>query len=176
MSGEEIETIKSLTAKFAEAFEARDFAALGNMYADDAVICPPVSNIVTGKGGIQSFWQQNDNIQGFNFRSIVVKQLSENVMRVVGTVAMRVKPPQQDVDEFGAGNAPFGEIASKYIFIWQKQGGEWKIDSSIWNRIGTRRSPFAGPSGPRRAFQNTPGGGMGPGGGGPPRGGGPRGR
>jgi len=82
------ETIETLSKQFSEAFKARDFAALGSMYTNDAVLCPPNSNMITGKGNIQAFWERNRAIQNLSFDSISVKALGDNVMRAVGTLRL----------------------------------------------------------------------------------------
>jgi len=186
MANDDSATIEALTNKLAEAFNARDFAAVGAMYANDAVICPPNSNIVTGKGNIQSFWERKRMIQGMSFESISVKPLGESAVRTVGTLSLKVG--RQNAGPRAAA-APQNAINAKYVFVWQKIGDEWKIESSIWNRIGPARTaglpaPAAlrtGGMGPRGAGQGPHGGprggGLGPGGG--PRGaggpgGGPR--
>ncbi len=190
MANDDSATIEALTNKLAEAFNAGDFAAVGAMYANDAVICPPNSNIVTGKGNIQSFWERKRMIQGMSFESISIKPLGESAFRTVGTLSLKVG--RQNAGPRAAA-APQNAINAKYVFVWQKIGDEWKIESSIWNRIGPARTaglpaPAAlraggmGPGGgPRGAGQGPHGGprgsGLGPGGG--PRGvggpgGGPR--
>ena len=60
----EVATIEALTNKFAEVFNARDFAAIGEMYTNDAVLCAPSSNIIIGKGNIQSFWERKRHDSG----------------------------------------------------------------------------------------------------------------
>lgn len=87
-----------------------------------------------------------------------VKALGENALRAVGTMTLRLMRPNDPAE---AGRA---QIKAKYILVWQKIEGEWKIDSGIWNRIGpTQTRGLPAPSAIRA-------GGFGPGGG--PRGGG----
>jgi ketosteroid isomerase-like protein len=171
------ETIEALTKQFTEAFRARDFAAVGNMYTNDAVICPPNSNMITGKGNIQSFWEQNGRILALRFDSMSVKPLGETAMRVVGTFSIEVRSQPQGGGSLAAAGPQSREVNVKYIFVWQKIGEDWKIESSIWNRIGPERGSFPMPAAIRRLPQNNPGGGMGQGGpgGGMGPGGGPRG-
>ena len=175
MNSPETETIEALTKKFTEAFGARDFAAVGSMFTIDAVICPPNSNMISGKGNIQSFWERNGMIRALRFDSMSVKSLGENAMRVIGTFTMQIRFQQQGAaGSLAAAGPQSREINAKYVFVWQKVGDEWKIESGIWNRIGPERGNFPMPAAIRRLPQNNPAGGMGPGGGMGPRGG-PRG-
>jgi uncharacterized protein (TIGR02246 family) len=172
--GQETAKIETLTTQFTQALRARDFAAVGNMYTDDAVMCPPSSNIIIGKGNIQSFWAQNGIIENLHFDTMSVKPLGENAMRVVGTLTLQVKSAQNG-GTLAAGMPQLREVSAKYVFVWQKIGDQWKIESSIWNRLGPVRGNFPLPAAIRRAAQSGPGGGgMGPAGG-PGGGMGPRG-
>lgn len=174
MNGPEIATIEALTKKFTEAFRARDFAAVGSMFTTDAVICPPNSNMISGKGNIQSFWERNGMIQALRFDSMSVKSLGENAMRVIGTFTIQIRFQQQGAaGSLAAAGPQSREINAKYVFVWQKVGDEWKIESGIWNRIRPERGNFPMPAAIRRFSQNNPAGGMGPGG--PGGGMGPRG-
>jgi ketosteroid isomerase-like protein len=173
--GQETAKIETLTAQFTQALRSRDLAAVGNMYTNDAVMCPPSSNIITGRGNIQSFWAQNGIIENLHFDTMSIKPLGENAMRVVGTLTLQLRSAQ-NAGRLAAGVPQPREVSAKYVFVWQKIGDEWKIESSIWNRIGPERGDFPLPAAVRRAAQAGPGGGgMGPagspGGGMGPRGG-----
>ena len=164
-----IATIQGLNERFAEALKARDFAALGTMFTNDAVFCPPNANMITGKGNIQSFWERNKTIQAMRFDSQRVKMLAPDAMRAVGTMTMQVafRMPDGVADYAGPQSR---ELSLKYIFVWQKIDADWKIESGIWNRIGPARGLYPLPAAVRRVPQNNPRSGMGPGAG--PRGGG----
>ena len=171
---QEAATIEALNQQFVETFKACDFAALGNIFANDAVFCPPNANMITGKGNIQSFWERNKATQSLRFDLQRVKLLAENVIRVVGTLTMQVAfamPP--GVAQYAGPQSR--EINLKYIFIWQKIDGEWKIESAIWNRIGPSRGTYPLPAAVRRTPQNNPGAGQRGAGMGPGQGGGQRG-
>jgi ketosteroid isomerase-like protein len=172
-------TIQGLNERFAEAFKAGDFATLGCMFANDAIFCPPNANMITGKGNIQSFWERSKTIQTLRFDSQRVKMLGPDAMRVVGTMTTQVafRMPQ-GVAEYAEQQSR--ELNLKYIFVWQRVDGEWKVESAIWNRIGPARGLYPLPAAVRRGPQNNPRSGIGPGvgqrgaGGGGPAGAGPR--
>ena len=175
---EAIAIIQGLNERFAEAFKARDFARLGSMFTNDAIFCPPNANMITGKGNIQSFWEHGKTIQTLRFDSQRVKTLSPDAMRAVGTMTMQVAfkmPP--GVAEYAEQQSR--ELNLKYIFVWQRIDGEWKVESAIWNRIGPARGLYPLPAAVRRGPQNNPRSGIGPGvaprgAGGGPAGAGPR--
>src|SRR4051812_9337519 len=49
-------TIEKLNDAFEAAFNKGDFAAIGNMYAEDAYLLPPGSEMVKGRSNVQAFW------------------------------------------------------------------------------------------------------------------------
>lgn len=128
--GDEIATIEALSRQFTEALKARDYAAVGGMFTNDAVICPPNSNVITGKGNVAQFWERNRRIQGLSFDSVSVKALSENALRAVGIMSLQLASPNPGPEAAGRGQ----QIKAKYILVWQKVDGVWKIDSGIWNK------------------------------------------
>ena len=132
---DETATIEALSRQFTEALRTRDFAAVGAMYANDAVVCPPNSNIITGKGNIQQFWERNRIVQSLSFDTVSVKVLGESTLRVVGTMSLQLVRPNARP----SGGGP-QQIKAKYVWVWQKIDGAWKIESGIWNCIGPARN------------------------------------
>src|SRR5262245_57748127 len=54
--GQEQVAINKLIHDFAAAFNRGDMAAVTDMYADDAVVMPPGSNMIKGRNAIRDFW------------------------------------------------------------------------------------------------------------------------
>jgi uncharacterized protein (TIGR02246 family) len=137
--------VEELNNKFIDAFKTRDFAAVAGMFTDDAVMLPPRRNIVTGRGNIESFWSQAARIKELKFDSASVTAIGSDVAREIGTLRMRVEPGRrrrvsQGEGETGSANAgpQSREIAGKYVFVWRKIDGQWKLETSIWN-VSTQR-------------------------------------
>src|ERR1700756_1769801 len=51
-------TIEKLNDAFIAAFSKGDFAAVANLYTEDATVLPNGSSMVKGRSGIQAFWTQ----------------------------------------------------------------------------------------------------------------------
>jgi ketosteroid isomerase-like protein len=139
MADEIIATIETLNRKLADALRKRDFAAVGAMYTNDAMMLPPASNIVIGKGNIQSFWEQRPRpLQDVKFATLHVKQLGDGAAVEVGTFRMQISPASNPLagEATEQGALQSRGISAKYVFVWQKVDGEWKIGTSSWNRIG----------------------------------------
>jgi ketosteroid isomerase-like protein len=117
-------TIQNLGQNFADAFKRRDFKAVGSMYAEDAVMLPPGAETIVGQSSIQLFWGRNPRIEEIRFEPTSVKPLGADAARDTGSFVMRVRGAGQMVKD----------IVGKYVMVWQKVDGEWKIETSIWNR------------------------------------------
>lgn len=114
--------IDALNAKFEAAVRTRDTSAIANMYAEDAFLLPPGSELVRGRAGIQGFWAKSiPEIEEFRLSAADVKPLGSDALREVGTFRLRMKGGQQP------------ELVGKYVVIWEKSGGDWKLATDIWN-------------------------------------------
>jgi uncharacterized protein (TIGR02246 family) len=114
--------IERLNAQFAELFNQGDAEGVAALYADDAVVLPPGSGIVKGKAEIQAFWKKAAETFGdVKLTTVDVKPLGENAARETGYFSLRTK------------SVPSQEVTGKYIVVWQRIGGEWKLGADIWN-------------------------------------------
>jgi uncharacterized protein (TIGR02246 family) len=115
-------TIEALNARFAAAFNNGDYKAVAAFYADDANVLPPGSEIVKGRGNIQSFWTKTgEGLGDVKLTTIEVTPLGNLAAREIGTFTAKTKasPPQT--------------VEGKYVVIWQKVGDDWRIATDIWN-------------------------------------------
>jgi uncharacterized protein (TIGR02246 family) len=115
-------TIEKLNDAFEAAFNKGDFAAIGNMYAEDAYLLPPGSEMVKGRSNVQAFWTKaGEAVGGLKLTTVDVKPLGTDAARELGTFSLMTKdqPPQQ--------------VSGKYVVVWQKIGSEWKLATDIWN-------------------------------------------
>jgi uncharacterized protein (TIGR02246 family) len=115
-------TIDKLNESFMAAFQKGDTAAIGQMYAEDAYLLPSGGEMVRGRAAIQTFWTKAaEGIGDFKLTTVDVKPLGNDAAREIGTFTLKTKgqPPQ--------------EVAGKYVVVWQKVGGDWKLATDIWN-------------------------------------------
>jgi uncharacterized protein (TIGR02246 family) len=99
-----------------------DAQAVAAMYADDANVLPPGSDIVKGRAAIEAFWRQEaEQLGDAKLTTLDVLPLGPDAAREIGTVTLKTKgqPPR--------------EIVGKYAVVWRKIGGEWKLATDIWN-------------------------------------------
>ena len=115
-------TIERLNAQFAEAFNSGDIAAVAAMYAEDAALLPPGSDMVKGRNDIRSFWMKAaEQISDFKLATVDVKPLGSDAAREIGTFSLKTKGQQAQ------------DVSGKYVVVWQKVGGDWKLATDIWN-------------------------------------------
>ena len=114
--------LQTLGQSFADAFQRRDFAAVGAFYTDDATILPPGSEAIVGQTNIQLFWGRNRWIQELRFEPIGLKALGSDVVCETGVMHMRVGGPRQ----------PVREVTGKYVFLWLRIGGWLAVGASVF--------------------------------------------
>jgi ketosteroid isomerase-like protein len=136
-----------LSRTFFNALRQGDFAAIGNLYASDAVILPPGANIIMGRGNIQSYWQQTSgDPENIESEILNVTPLGGDIIREIGRFRTAAKADRSSLME-NRGSPKARAEAAKYVFVWQKVGGDWKIIASIWNTIRRpNRAKVAGAS------------------------------
>ena len=115
-------TIQSLSDQFAKAFNAGDAAAIAALYTEDAIILPPGGEMMKGKSAIQAFWKgATEQLGDGKLTTVDVKPLGNEAAREFGTFTFRTKGAQPQ------------EITGKYVVVWEKVGGDWKLATDIWN-------------------------------------------
>jgi uncharacterized protein (TIGR02246 family) len=115
-------TIEKLNDLWTTAFNKGDAAAVAALYTEDAYVLPPGAEMVKGRAAIEAFWRQAAQQMGdAKLTTLDVLPLGPEAAREIGTVTLKMKshPPQ--------------EIAAKYVVVWRKAGGDWKLATDIWN-------------------------------------------
>jgi uncharacterized protein (TIGR02246 family) len=115
-------TIEKLNDVWTAAFNKGDAAAVAALYTEDADVLPPGAEMVKGRAAIEAFWRQAAQQMGdAKLTTVDVLPLGPEAAREVGTVTLKTKtqPPQ--------------EVVGKYVVVWRKTGGGWKLATDIWN-------------------------------------------
>ena len=106
--------------RFMEAFGRRDADGVAQMYTSAAQLLPANSDFVAGASAVQSFWQ---GVMDMGIREVILDTLElephDDTAYEVGRYTLKV-----------AG----GQLADtgKYLVIWKRDGGSWKIHRDIW--------------------------------------------
>jgi len=114
--------IDAINAKWMELFNKGDFAGIAELYTADAVAFPPGSPMVRGKGAIGAMWKgMAEQVGNPKVTALEVKRLGPATAREIGTFSLTTK-----------GSSP-KEISGKYLVLWERVRGQWKLAADIWN-------------------------------------------
>ena len=123
---EEIDQILVNIDSFSSYYMQGNIAALTECYTADGKILPPNANIIEGHEAIERRWTLPEGVK------ILWHHVTPTEIVVVDETAY-------DVGYYeGKTQRPDGsEVAwrGKYVIVWKKVDGEWKIYLDIWNRV-----------------------------------------
>ena len=113
--------IEAANAKFMELFSAGDAAGLAALYTEDGMILPPNSDFVKGTEAIQGFWQAvfDMGVASAKLKCVEVEGCGDTAIEVS---QFKMLGSDEQVLDYG-----------KYIVIWKKVDGEWKLHRDIFN-------------------------------------------
>ena len=121
---EDLQAIKAVSQQFADNFNSGNIAALAALYAEEAKLLPPNSPSIVGKESIQAFFQASYDAGVGDLQITVIElSVSEDMAHKVGKYTLTIQPEE-------------GEAISdsgKYVWIWKRVNGSWKVDVLIWN-------------------------------------------
>jgi uncharacterized protein (TIGR02246 family) len=114
--------IEAVNAKWVEYFNKGNFAAVASLYTDDAVAFPPGSPMVRGKVAIGAMWKGlAEQVSDPKVTTVEVKRLGPSAAREIGTLSLKTR------------QSPPKELTGKYVVVWEKVRGRWKLAADIWN-------------------------------------------
>jgi len=112
--------VESTAKDFGAALTAKDEGRIGAMYAKDAIAFPPNSDMMKGREAIQAFWKGLMDA-GMTAQLEVLETESDGNLGV-------------EVGKFNILGAD-GKMVDqgKYVVVWKKEDGAWKLYRDIWN-------------------------------------------
>ena len=112
--------IASANQSLIETFGRADAAGAAQLYTADGQLLPSGSDVVTGHVAIEGFW---GGVMGMGFTSVSLETVE---LEDHGETAI-------EAGRYTLGTAD-GEAADegKYLVIWKKQDGTWKLHRDIW--------------------------------------------
>lgn len=114
-------TIEGMNQRYVAALSKPGAPEIGDFYAEDADLLPPGPDNLKGRAAIQAFWAAaTEHLTDPKLTTTDVAEVGPGFAREIGSYWARVK---------GAEGAT---VSGKYVIIWRKVGGEWKIWTDIW--------------------------------------------
>ena len=121
----EIKSILANIEGFSKAVVAGDHQSIGYAYTQDGKIFPGNKKIIAGKEAVTRYWQ--NAVGGIIYHKILPEEI-----KIIGNEAY-------DYGYYeGITRRDSGEEISwkgKYVIVWKKVDGDWKIYLDIWNRV-----------------------------------------
>jgi uncharacterized protein (TIGR02246 family) len=120
MAGDIRSQIEAANREFMAAFGKGDAAGIAALYASDAQVLPPNSDVIRGSEAIREFWQGaiGLGLTGATLETVEVDASGDTAIEV-GRYRLTAGEAQAD--------------RGKYIVVWKEQGGRWKLYRDIWN-------------------------------------------
>ena len=115
------QAIAEANAAWEAAFNAGDGAGMAALYTEDAMLLPPGGESVEGRAAIEAFWQSAIEELG------VQAALKTSELEIHGDMATEVG----SFVDTGADGAHVDH--GKYVVLWKKVDGDWKLHRDIWN-------------------------------------------
>jgi ketosteroid isomerase-like protein len=112
--------LETTNQQFTDAFERGDTVALAGYYSTDGMVMPPNSEGVR-KEGIGSLWG--------NFTRMGIKDFNLTIQEVIGSGDLMVESGNYEL----LGNDNKSLDKGKYVVVWKKENGSWKIYRDIFN-------------------------------------------
>jgi len=117
---EEIAKLLDISTKFSELYVAGEYKALADYYTIDGKLIPERIDIIEGRKAIEERWASQKGRK----------------------IATEIKILDDHAYDYGYYKGKTlqadGKISSwqgKYVIIWKKEAGDWKIYLDIWNSL-----------------------------------------
>ena len=113
--------IEAANAKFSADFAKGDAKAVASHYSTTAWAFPPNGEITKGREAIEKLWKgaMDGGVKAVKLTVIDVEAHGDTAYEV-GTYAL-------------AGEGGKALDNGKYVVVWKREGGQWKLHRDIWN-------------------------------------------
>jgi uncharacterized protein (TIGR02246 family) len=107
--------------QFIDAFRRRDAAGCARVYTEEAAVLPPNADIVRGRQAIQQAWQGalDAGLTDCRVQTLDVASAGDLAYEVG---ALTLYAGENNIADEG-----------KYIAVWKREAGQWKVHRDIWN-------------------------------------------
>jgi uncharacterized protein (TIGR02246 family) len=124
-TGADEQAIRGHVARWLELVKAKDAAGIAELYAEDGAVMPPNAPIGKGRAAIKQTWASMMQTPGFGLTFVpeqIIVSSSGDMALDRGTYTLNFAPDGTAQTDTG-----------KYVVVWRKVGGEWKVAADIFN-------------------------------------------
>ncbi|WP_299135081.1 DUF4440 domain-containing protein [uncultured Tenacibaculum sp.] len=122
----QIKQILENTKNFSKYVNTSNYKMIGECYTTDAKIFPQRGNILEGKKAIVKYWTLPEGIK------TIQHKITQHEIRIVKNTAYDYGIYEgTTVKKDGKKTSWKG----KYVIVWKKVAGNWKIYLDIWNSL-----------------------------------------
>lgn len=117
--------IGAVNQRWLELIRNKDSAGIAQLYAEDGAVMPANEKAAVGRQAIGEWWSRSMQTPGFDLTfstDQLVLSKSGDMALDRGTYRLAATPPQGAINDTG-----------KYVVVWRKIGGEWKVAADIFN-------------------------------------------
>ncbi len=116
--------IEASNAKWVQAYNTGNAAALAQFYTTQATILPAGGAMASGRPAIQQYWQglMQSGLKNFALHTQSVEDYGRAV-REIGSFTVDAPGP----------NGTIGHVDGKYVVVWKHGPVGWLLDTDIWN-------------------------------------------
>ena len=121
-AGSDEKAVRDADEAWSKVAGAKDLDKTVSYYADDAIVLPPNSAMVTSKSGIRGLWKGFlESLSDISWNTTRVESSKSGDMAfTVGTYQMTMKDGSKD--------------KGKYCEVWKKQAdGKWKVVTDMFS-------------------------------------------
>jgi uncharacterized protein (TIGR02246 family) len=122
------EGIRKFNESVTAAFRSKDAAAMASLWTENARLLPPGREPITGRPGVQAFWQSGFDQGAWDvvLESLEIKSLADGVAFEIGRNIVRVR----------TADGSSIDVAGKSLCIFRLESdGLWRADVDIFNAI-----------------------------------------
>jgi uncharacterized protein (TIGR02246 family) len=115
--------ISAVNRQFEDAARKGDLDRLASLYTPDAIAFPPDGPLVKGRDAIKQMWgtvAQQIGLKDVRLNTLDFEQAGDTGYEV-GEATLTVSS---------------GTAVVKFVVVWKKIGGQWRLHRDIWNAKG----------------------------------------
>ncbi|MEO6113578.1 MAG: DUF4440 domain-containing protein [Sphingomicrobium sp.] len=119
------QAIRTANARWLQLISNKDAAGIGQLYAEDGVALPQNEKAAVGREAIGQWWARQMQTPGYDLTfgtDQLVFSTSGDMALDRGWYRFSAQSPKGSINDTG-----------KYVVVWRKIDGEWKVAADIFN-------------------------------------------